>query len=201
MKKMLFGLICLASLEMHAFEYEKQFENKEILVSKVKILPYEEIDLHRDAYPQVVIALQGGTMTRLEADGRAIDINFPTGVAVFREADPINEVHRSVNYSSEPVELITILLKNNEPVLPRENIQSHDIAVDIRINCPTSEELSDFVKSIPLPGHYSTTFEEWKSSFVNNMTKLIRLVESEKVFNSWWSVRNEEHVPQEINKD
>ncbi len=67
--------------------------------------------MHRDAYPQVVVALQGGVITRLEADGSTVDVNFPTGKAVFREIDPPDQLHRSINNSSAPVELIVIQLK------------------------------------------------------------------------------------------
>lgn len=34
-------------------------------------------------HPQVVIALKGGTIKSLEADGQATDVAFPTGKAVF----------------------------------------------------------------------------------------------------------------------
>lgn len=109
---MLTGLACLVSLSLQAFEYEVQLENEQVHVARVKIMPYEELGLHRDAYPQVVIALQGGTITRLEANGTKTDVNFPTGTAVFREVDPPKELHTSVNNSETPVELIIIQLKN-----------------------------------------------------------------------------------------
>ena len=72
MKSMLLGLVCLVSAGVQALEYEPQFENDLICISRVKIQPQEEIGLHRDVHPQVVIALKGGTITRLEADGREI---------------------------------------------------------------------------------------------------------------------------------
>lgn len=112
MKKILAVFACFVSFEMQAIQYEQQFENDEICVAKVGISPGEEIPLHRDEYPQVVIALQGGTITRLEADGKEVDIEFPTGQAVLREADPEYRLHRSVNRSSEPVELVIIQLKS-----------------------------------------------------------------------------------------
>lgn len=111
MKKVSAIFVCFLALEGHALEYEKQFENEQVCVAKVKIFPQEEIGLHRDVYPQVVIALKGGIITRLEADGRITDVSFPTGVAVYREADPENGLHKSVNYSSEEVEIISIQLK------------------------------------------------------------------------------------------
>lgn len=111
MKHLLFGLICLVSFDIQSLEYEIQFENDLVSVSRVKIMPDEEIGLHRDAYPQVVVALQGGVITRIEEDGSTIDVNFPTGQAVFREIDPPDRLHKSVNHSQTPVELMIIQLK------------------------------------------------------------------------------------------
>lgn len=113
MQKVLLGLSFLLTTGIQALEYQLQFENEQVIVAKAKILPHEEIGLHRDAYPQVVIALQGGTITRLEEDGRKVDVEFPTGVPVFRPTDPENQLHRSVNNSSSPIELIIIQLKNS----------------------------------------------------------------------------------------
>ena len=45
MRKILAVLLCLLSFEMQALEYEQQFENDQICIAKVKISPYEEIDL------------------------------------------------------------------------------------------------------------------------------------------------------------
>jgi hypothetical protein len=112
MKSVLFGVLCLISIEVLSMEYEVQFENDQVHVAKAKIMGNEEIGLHRDVYPQVVIALKGGTITRLESDGRLTGVEFPTGTPVFRKPDPENELHRSVNNSSDPVELIIIQLKN-----------------------------------------------------------------------------------------
>ena len=64
-------------------EYEPLFENEQINVAKVKVQAGEEIGLHRDAYPQVVFALKGGIITRLEADGRKVDVHSPTGQQLF----------------------------------------------------------------------------------------------------------------------
>lgn len=111
MKYLLLGLISLISFDIQALEYEIQLENESVSVVRAKIMPNEEIGLHRDVYPQVVVPLQGGIITRLEADGSTTDVNFPTGRAVFREIDPPDQLHKSVNNSSGPVELIIIQLK------------------------------------------------------------------------------------------
>lgn len=113
MKYLLLTLVCLISFKVDALEYEMQFENEVVSVARAKILPHEEIGLHRDAYPQVVVALEGGIITRLEADGSRIDVNFPTGKAVFRNMDPPNQLHKSINDSDNPIELIIIQLKRD----------------------------------------------------------------------------------------
>lgn len=114
MKYLLLTFACLILFipnKVHALEYELQLENDAVSVARAKILPHEEIGLHRDAYPQVVIALQGGTITRLEADGSKVDVHFPTGKAVFRNIDPPDQLHKSLNDSDNPIELMIIQLK------------------------------------------------------------------------------------------
>jgi len=110
MKKFLI-LACLALTQIQPLEYEVQFENDQVCVSRLVIEPKEEIGSHRDASPQVVVGLRGGTITRLEADGREVEVQFPTGKAVYRPVDPENELHKSVNRSNSPVEIIIIQMK------------------------------------------------------------------------------------------
>lgn len=191
MKTIFLSFSCLFFANIQAVEYESQFENDQIRIAKIKIEPKEEIGLHRDAYPQVLIGLKGGTITRLEANGQVTEVEFPTGIAVFRKADPENELHKSVNRSSEPIELFSIQLKNISPEMLNKKEGSHNISVNIKINCPKSEEFQQFIKSLPVAGNYSSNFTEWKSSFITNMNQLIHLVESEKIFNSWWSVNTD----------
>lgn len=111
MKKSLLTLTCFLTMEIQSLEYTLQFENDYVCVGKAKIFPQEEIGLHRDIYPQVVVGLKGGTITRLEADGSSVEVVFPTGTAVFRPSDPEDQLHKSVNRSDEPVELMIIQLK------------------------------------------------------------------------------------------
>jgi len=57
-------LVCvgfLALIKLQALEFETHFENEQVSVSKVVIEPREEIGLHRDGFPQIVVALKGGT--------------------------------------------------------------------------------------------------------------------------------------------
>ncbi len=50
-----------------------------------------------------------------------------------------------------------------------------------------SEELAEFVKSVPERSENSTSLAEWQAAFVNSMNQLIRLVESGKMQGSLWN--------------
>lgn len=112
MKLILSAAFCLFSFNMQALEYEIQLENDAVTVARAVIMPHEESWPHRDEHPHVVVALKGGVITRIEADGSTQEVNFPTGKAVFREVDPPGQLHKSINNSSQPIELIIIELKN-----------------------------------------------------------------------------------------
>jgi len=112
MKYNLLVFYCLFLLRVEALEYVKQFENDNVCVSYVKIMPQEEIGLHYDVYPQIVIALTGGVITRLEADGSTTEVEFPTGKSVFRPAETSDKIHKSVNATSNPIEIIIVQLKS-----------------------------------------------------------------------------------------
>ncbi len=116
MKKFFF-LVCFALFCLEALEYEVQFENDQVLIYRVVIGPGEEIGLHRDAVAKMVLALRGGTITRIEEDGRESEVEFPTGQVIYRSVDPENERHRSVNRSDCPIELVMIQMKT-----PKSNI-------------------------------------------------------------------------------
>lgn len=109
MRKILWTL--LVATQVVALEYKPEFENEFVNVARVTIFPHEEIGLHRDPLPEVVIAIKGGTIIRLEADGSTTEVKFPTGEAVFRPADPEDELHKSVNPNDESLELLVIQLK------------------------------------------------------------------------------------------
>jgi hypothetical protein len=189
MKNLLWTIVaCLVALHAQAMEYETQFEDDHVRIGKAQIGPYEEFS-HRAHYPQVLIALKGGALQSVEVDGKVTEL--PTGVPVYREADAKEE--RSRNDSSEPIELVVVQLKNSPPVTTNKKEHSHDLFLSVKLNCPTSPELQEFVQSIPPADYQSVGYEDWKMSFLNNMNHLMRLVESEKVFESWWWVTTHEN--------
>ncbi len=72
-----------------------------------------------------------------------------------------------------------------------EEKKTHEISMEIKISCPMSDGLQEFVNSIPEISSQSVSFEEWKKSFVNSMTQLIKLVENEKIAASFWSAKTD----------
>ncbi len=50
-----------------------------------------------------------------------------------------------------------------------------------------SEELTEFVKSIPERSEDTITLAEWQASFVNSMNQLVHVVESGKMEQAHWA--------------
>lgn len=111
MRNALLTVLCLIPVLSQAMEYKVEFENDEVRVSKWMLTAGEEVGLHRDEYPHVVVASQGGTIRRFEADGSTTDVIFPTGVAVFQGTDPVDVLHRSINASDHPIEAVMVEFK------------------------------------------------------------------------------------------
>lgn len=88
-----------------------QFENEQVCSAYLKIMPGEETEDHYDELPSVVIALNGGILTRLEADGSRTEVEFPTGKSVFVEAETPDKMHKTINATSKSIELIIVQLK------------------------------------------------------------------------------------------
>lgn len=64
-----------------------------------------------------------------------------------------------------------------------------EIVIEIKIQCPTSEEYNQYVASIPENSGDTSTYDEFRYSFINNMAQLCRLVDSGKVNHAWWTVK------------
>ncbi len=104
------ALLLLAPFLSQALEYAIEFENDSVRTSRMKLDPEEEIGLHRDANPRIVIGIKGGAFTRFEADGSKTIVHFPTNGAIFLPADPIDQQHKGKNGNQE-LEILVIELK------------------------------------------------------------------------------------------
>lgn len=61
-----------------------------------------------------------------------------------------------------------------------------DVVLNIRLNCPPSEELEAFLAAVPQ--QETANLEEWRTGFVHSMGKLLQLVESKNVNKASWKV-------------
>lgn len=69
-----------------------------------------------------------------------------------------------------------------------EDVQKFDVKVGIELQCPMSQELQNFMDTIPTGEDYDENdWDSWSHDFVLSMRKLIELVESGKVGNAVYS--------------
>lgn len=107
--------MAFVSMALSAMEYEVLYENDEVSVVRMRIAGLEELAAHRDAIPQWIYACKGGVITRIEEDGREVDVEFPTGAVVFRDEEPLDApLHRALNKSIEPIKVISIQKKSSK---------------------------------------------------------------------------------------
>lgn len=63
-----------------------------------------------------------------------------------------------------------------------------EVKFDAKLLCPASEELQNLEAVIPLAGTQSSSYEEWATTFVASMEKMIELVKSGKIGNATFAV-------------
>ncbi len=74
----------------------------------------------------------------------------------------------------------------SSPLLCAEE-KTYDIDVEIKMQCPAMDELHEFTALLPDPQASEVDYATWKANFITSMTKLIQLVETDKVKSSSWS--------------
>lgn len=68
-------------------------------------------------------------------------------------------------------------------------VETYRIKMTVEMECPASEELQAFINAQPVGSEESLTdYQQWKFSFLQSISRLEQLVESEKIYNSSWSV-------------
>lgn len=90
-----------------------QFENDSVRVWKTTIFPNQPLKMHRHEHDRVVVALKGGNLAKLDANGVLMPRIFETGNSYWLDKDPPNELHACVNKSNEPIEVVVIELKRH----------------------------------------------------------------------------------------
>ena len=91
---------------------EPQFENSSVRVWKSIIMPNQPLALHRHDFGRTIVALKGGTLDVVDAQGKTIrQMTWETGKAYWLDADPPNEQHGDMNRTSEPIEVIVVEMR------------------------------------------------------------------------------------------
>ncbi|HEY5235364.1 MAG TPA: hypothetical protein VIJ14_04225 [Rhabdochlamydiaceae bacterium] len=65
--------------------------------------------------------------------------------------------------------------------------EMNEVKIEVKLLCPSSEELQNLRDAIPAPERASVDTEEWKQSFIAAMKRTIELVESDKISDRFWS--------------
>jgi beta-alanine degradation protein BauB len=91
---------------------EPQFENEHVAVWKSIILPNQPLALHRHDLGRTIVALKGGTLDVVDADGKTMkQMTWETGKAYWLGPDPAGEQHGDMNRGQEPIEVIVVQMK------------------------------------------------------------------------------------------
>ena len=85
-----------------------QFENARAVSWKSVIPPHTESTLHRHDRYRSVVALVGGDLTLVGADGRKTVFHYETGKAYWQEPMPPGELHTDSNETNKTIELIVV---------------------------------------------------------------------------------------------
>ena len=91
---------------------EPQFDNPSVQVWKSIIMPNQPLALHRHDLGRTIVALKGGTLDIVDAQGKTTkQMTWESGKAYWLDADPPGEQHGDMNRGTEPIEVIVVQMK------------------------------------------------------------------------------------------
>jgi hypothetical protein len=88
-----------------------QFDNDRAVSWKSIIPPHTESTLHRHDRYRTVIAIVGGNLTLISADGKKTVTRYETGKAYWQAPMPPGEMHKDANESNTTIELVVVEIK------------------------------------------------------------------------------------------
>ena len=106
--------VAVAALQQQASgtRRELQFENANVRVWKSIIMPHLPLALHRHDIGRTIVALKGGTLDVVDANGNTIQqLKWETGKAYWLDADPPGQQHGDLNRTSEPIEVMVVEMR------------------------------------------------------------------------------------------
>ena len=91
-----------------------QFDNESVKVWRSVIAPNVALTMHRHDHPRVIVALNGGTISVVEDNGKSEAHVWETGKAYWLPANPPNTMHADVNQGDQPIEVMVVELKHEK---------------------------------------------------------------------------------------
>jgi hypothetical protein len=118
-RTLLFAIVLVVSGFSRTFGQPKaemtrvpQFENERAVSWKSVIPPHTESTLHRHDRYRTIVAIVGGDLTLVGADGRKTVVHYETGKAYWQEPMPPGAMHKDVNETNTTIELIVVEQKH-----------------------------------------------------------------------------------------
>jgi hypothetical protein len=91
---------------------EPQFENDSVRVWKSIIMPNQPLTLHRHEFGRTIVALKGGTLDVVDANGKTTkQVVWETGKAYWLDKDPAGEQHGDINRGTQPIEVMVVEMR------------------------------------------------------------------------------------------
>jgi quercetin dioxygenase-like cupin family protein len=91
-----------------------QFDNESVKVWRSVIAPNAPLTMHRHDHPRVIVALNGGTISIVEDNGKSEAHVWETGKAYWLPANAPNAMHADVNQGDQPIEVMVVELKHEK---------------------------------------------------------------------------------------
>jgi uncharacterized RmlC-like cupin family protein len=103
-------LVLAAALQAPKTEMTRvpQFDNDRAVSWKSIIPPHTESTLHRHDRYRTVIAIVGGDLTLIGADGKKEIFHYETGKAYWQAPMPPGATHKDANETSKTIELVVV---------------------------------------------------------------------------------------------
>ena len=88
-----------------------QFENDQVAVWRTTILPKAPLAMHTHDHPRVIVALSGGDMKIVYADGGSQNEHWDTGKAYWLSLEEGKRRHADSNQGDKPIDVMVVELK------------------------------------------------------------------------------------------
>jgi hypothetical protein len=105
------AIAILQTASKPAMERIPQFDNDRAVSWKSVIPPHTESTLHRHDRYRAIVAIVGGDLKTVSASGDVAVTHYETGKAYWQQPMPAGSMHKDVNDTDRPIELIVVELK------------------------------------------------------------------------------------------